>query len=61
MPIKEGERVYLRLEDGKDLLKVEKGKFFSTHLGNIYFDHIIGKSLEKKFTPVKGKGLSLTA
>ena len=27
MPIKEGERVYLRLEDGKIIFKVEKGKF----------------------------------
>ena len=60
MPIKEGERVYLRLEDGKNyLLKVEKGKFFSTHLGNIYFDHIIGKEFGEEVYTSQGKKVYL--
>ena len=60
MPIKEGERVYLRLEDGKNyLLKVEKGKFFSTHLGNIYFDQIIGREFGEEIYTSQGKKVYL--
>lgn len=56
MPIKEGERVYLQLEDGKKyLIKVERGKFFSTHLGNIYFDQVIEKEFGEEIYTSQGK------
>ncbi len=55
MPICNGDRVYLYMEDGRDyLLKIQKGTQFSTHRGNILHDEIIGKDLGESVMTTKG-------
>ncbi|WP_369018397.1 tRNA (adenine-N1)-methyltransferase [Thermatribacter velox] len=54
--IREGERVYLLLEDGKDyLIRVEKDKVFGTHLGGIAFNEIIGKRFGELVLTTSGR------
>jgi tRNA (adenine57-N1/adenine58-N1)-methyltransferase len=56
MPIHEGDRVYLYLEDGKDyLLRVEPGKVFGTHLGNIVLDDMLCREFGEYVRTSEGK------
>lgn len=44
MPIQEGDRVYIWLEDGRDyLVRVERGKLLGTHLGNLDLGGLLGR------------------
>lgn len=56
MPISEGDRVYIYLEDEKEyLLRVEKDKVFGTHLGNIVLKDMLGKDFGEYLLTSEGK------
>ncbi len=56
MPIHEGDRVYIRLEDGKEyLLRVERERVFGTHLGNIVLQDILGREFGEYVLTSEGK------
>ncbi len=60
MHIKEGERVYLLLEDGRDyLIRVGKDRVFSTHLGGIAFNEVIGRKFGEWILTTSGKKVFL--
>jgi len=55
MSIHYGDRVYLYMDDGRDyLLKIQEGKQFSTHRGNILHDEIAGKNYGENVLTTKG-------
>lgn len=56
MPIREGDRIYLYLEDGKEyLLHVKEDRVFGTHLGNIVLRDILGKESGEYVLTSEGK------
>lgn len=56
MPISAGDRVYIYLEDGKEyLLRVEEGKVFGTHLGNLALQDAVGKEFGQYVLTSEGK------
>ncbi|MEN3186877.1 MAG: tRNA (adenine-N1)-methyltransferase [Atribacterota bacterium] len=56
MPIHEGDRVYVYLEDGKEyLLCVKEDKIFGTHLGNITLKDVLGKEFGEYVLTSQGK------
>lgn len=56
MPIREGDRVYIWLEDGRDyLVEVKQGKSLGTHLGNIDLGEAIGREFGECLLTSLGK------
>jgi tRNA (adenine57-N1/adenine58-N1)-methyltransferase len=56
MPIREGDRVYILLEDGRDyLVRVERGKSLGTHLGNIDLGELSGREFGEYILTTSGK------
>ena len=56
MPIREGDRVYILLEDGRDyLVRVEQGKSLGTHLGNIDLGELPGREFGEYILTTGGK------
>lgn len=56
MPIRDGDRIYVCLEDGKEyLLRVDRERVFSTHLGNIPLYDCIGKEFGAWISTSQGK------
>lgn len=56
MPIREGDRIYVYLEDGKEyLLHVKEDRVFGTHLGNIVLRDVLGKEFGEYMLTSEGK------
>lgn len=56
MPIRENDRVYVVLEDGRDyLVRVIPGKSLGTHLGNLELSEFLGREFGEWVMTSKGK------